>query len=47
MKLIKKLDYYGIRVVAKGWFASYLSDRQQAVINNLTSDPMFISCGIP
>ena len=46
--LIEKLDYYGIRGITKNWFVSYLGDRQQSVIiNNVTSDPMSISCGIP
>lgn len=46
--LIKKLEHYGIRGVAKSWFTSYLNNRQQTVtINNTTSDPMAITCGIP
>jgi hypothetical protein len=46
--LIKKLGYYGIRGIAKNWFISYLSDRQQSIIiKYVTSDPMSISCGIP
>ena len=36
--LIKKLKYYGIRGIAKEWFISYLSDRQQIVtVNDATS----------
>lgn len=41
--LIKKLGYYGIRGIAKNWFISYLSDRQQSdvnkVINNVRDGP--------
>lgn len=29
--LIQKLEYYGIRGVAKDWFCSYLSGRKQFV----------------
>ena len=46
--LIKKLEYDGIRGVAKNWFISYLTNRRQIVtINNVTSDIMPLSCGIP
>jgi len=46
--LIQKLDFYGIRGIAKDWFASYLSDRQQFVtVNGVKSDLTSISCGIP
>ena len=46
--LIEKLNYYGIRGLASKWFTSYLSDRQQIVkINNISSDPSIISCGVP
>jgi hypothetical protein len=44
--LIKKLDNYGIRGIAKNCFLSNLSDQQQSVIiNNVTT--MSISCEIP
>ena len=46
--LLKKLEYYGIRGIAKSWFASYLSNRQQTVtVNNVTSVPQNIRCSIP
>ena len=46
--LIEKLEYYGIRGIAKNWFISYLNNRQQIVtINNSLSDIENISCGIP
>ena len=46
--LMKKLENYGIRGVARDWFQSYLSDRKQYVnINNITSDLCNLSCGIP
>ena len=46
--LLKKLEYYGIRGIAKDWFLSYFSDRTQTVtINNIKSDPLPITCGVP
>ena len=46
--LIRKLDYYGVRGIAKNWFTSYLSNRQQNVtINGVTSHTMALSCGVP
>ena len=46
--LIKKLEHYGIRGIAKSWFESYLSNRQQTtIINNITSPPLAITCGVP
>ena len=46
--LINKLEYYGIRGLAKDWFISYLSDRQQVVtVNNATSTKCNVSCGVP
>lgn len=42
--LIKKVDFYGIRGIAKDWFASYLSDHQQFVtVNAVKSDLTSIS----
>ena len=46
--LIRKLGYYGIRGIASSWFSSYLNNRQQTVtVNNTTSAPATISCGVP
>ncbi len=46
--LLKKVEYYGIRGVAGSWFHSYLCNRQQTVtVNNITSAPTAISCGVP
>ena len=46
--LIEKLDFYGIRGIAKDWFTSYLTNRQQFVtVNDLESGLTNISCGIP
>ena len=46
--LINKLEYNGIRGIAKEWFIFYLSDRQQVVtVNNATSTKCNVSCGIP
>ena len=46
--LLKKLEYYGIRGLSKSWFKSYLEDRKQSVIiNNVYSNLIPITCGIP
>ena len=46
--LIEKLDFYGLRGIAKDWFTSYLTNRQQFVtVNDIESDLTSISCGIP
>ena len=46
--MINKLEYYGIRGLAKDWFISYLSDRQQVVIvNNATSTKYNVSSRVP
>ena len=46
--LIEKLDFYGIRDIAKDWFTSYLPNRQEFVtVNGIESDLTSISCGIP
>ena len=45
---VKKLEYYGIRGIAKQWFISYLTNRKQVVIvNDTTSDQQNIACGVP
>jgi hypothetical protein len=39
---------FGINDTALSWFRSYLSDRKQTVhIDNLTSSPVLLSCGVP
>ena len=46
--LIKKLEYYGIRGIARSWFISYLKDRKQFdTINNTSTNPASVNCGIP
>lgn len=46
--LLKKLTHYGIRGIAWEWFHSYLSKRSQQVsINNIISNPLSITCGVP
>ena len=46
--LIRKLENYGIRGITNDWFRSYLSNRKQYVyINNISSDPCQVNCGIP
>ena len=46
--LITKLEYYGIRGIAKEWFTSYLFNRRQFTsIGNTNSEVTTISCGVP
>ena len=46
--LLKKMEIYGIRGVARDWFLSYLSNRKQYVyLNNIASDLCSLNCGIP
>ena len=46
--LIKKLEHYGLRGVAKHWFESYLRGRYQTVtVNNTKSSTNITSCGVP
>ena len=46
--LLTKLEHYGIRGLAKGWFKSYLSNRSQCVvINGIPSTTMPIEYGVP
>ena len=45
--LVKKLEYYGIRGIAKQRFISYLANCKQVVIvNDTTSDQQNIACGV-
>ena len=46
--LLEKLDYYGIRGVAKDWFHSYLGNRNQYVIlNGSNSSIKTMLTGVP
>ena len=46
--LLQKLDYYGIRGIAKTWFKDYLSNRKQYVnYENHNSQQMNLICGVP
>ena len=46
--LLAKLQHYGIRGVALGWFASYLSNRKQFVkVRQVESGQLSIHCGVP
>ena len=46
--LLQKLEFYGIRGVAKEWISNYLSDRNQYVeIENFKSSVCKIKCGVP
>ena len=46
--LVRKLEHYGIRGIAKDWFVSYLSNRKQFTsIGNTNSGELPISCGVP
>ena len=46
--LIKKLEHYGIRGLAKEWFISYLHNRKRFTsIGNTNSEELPISCGVP
>jgi retron-type reverse transcriptase len=46
--LIRKLDHYGVRGVAKKWFENYLSNRKQLVkYNGVKSEEMTITTGVP
>ena len=44
---VEKLEFYGIRGVAKDWLVSYLRNRQQFVtLDNIVSDRQTISSGV-
>ena len=47
--LLTSLEYtFGIHGTALAWFKSYLYDRFQKVfVNNMHSDPVKLSCGVP
>ena len=46
--LIKKLEFYGVRDLQINFFLSYLSNLRQFVsVNNISSDELTISCGVP
>ena len=46
--LLRKLEFYGIRGIAKSWLSNYLSDRTQYVqIDNHKSNACKIECGVP
>ena len=47
-KLIRKLEYYGVRANALIWFQSYLDERSQFVtIRNIKSNAYKLACGVP
>ena len=43
--LLKKLEYYGLRVVSNVWFRNYLSNRKQFV--DYENSLLDILCGVP
>src|SRR2546425_2254388 len=46
--LLQKLEYYGVRGLVNDFIKSYLTNRLQYVeIENISSNPMKITCGIP
>ena len=46
--LLAKLEHYGIHGLPNEWFRSQLTNRQQFIsVNNLDSDPLQITCGVP
>ena len=48
LHVVRKLEHYGIRGIAKGLFVSYLSNKKQFTsIGNTNSEELPISCGVP
>ena len=46
--LLKKMEYYGIRVLAYNWFRSYLTNRQLFVsVNGFNSTKQTMRYGVP
>lgn len=46
--LLKKLNFYGLRGKCHDWIRNYLTNRKQIVkYNNIKSDEMTITCGVP
>ena len=47
-RLIRKLDYYGIRGSLKHWLANWLTCREQSVVvNGASSHSVHVSSGVP
>ena len=47
-RLIKKLEYYGIRGPLPTWFESFLKNRTQSVVcDGKRSQPSFVTSGVP
>ena len=46
--LIDKLEYYGIRGIAREWIKSYLKDRTPFVqVDEYSSTLLSVTCGVP
>ena len=47
-RLIRKLDYYGIRGNLKNWLSTWLTCREQTVVvNGTSSNSVYVSSGVP